>query len=340
MIYELLKNISESIGYNGNYYIERQLQLAYSAAGRMALSSLHDIQSCDENDISIQHFKSRASEVFKACLSNCSNQLENISPQKIAEEIYNIYLNSGYIYYRDNNIRQAQLTAEKTDGICFLRGVNPWEQSKMSGLGMYKEDSTGENDTIESIASMFCLQNEPIYNLADRLIKNAYWTESPSEKNMEFLSMHEISKDYWKKQPDNSISIMRTIQKPHKYFIYKYEDNKVWSWEIPTWMTDDNEYMHLCNAILKYNDRLPPIIYSSAKEEQFNKCIIINLSYPLPPAEMNFLKLYSWPVSFTGNNSYNQSGISDLKRIMKKDVFSVFKKLMERSGWIFYEGVI
>lgn len=340
MIYELLKNISEHIGHNGNYCIERQLQLAYSAAGKMALSALHDIYDKNNLDISIQHFKSRAEEVFNAFLKK-QNHCLDINAKDIAEEIYSIYLKTGYIYHKNNKIRQAQLREEQAHGVCFLRGLNPWEKSKMSGLGMYNEAIIKKNDSIESTAAMFGLQEEPINSLAKRLIKDAIWNEcfSNSDDGIEFMSMNSFEKGYWISHPDKkaSVSLMRTSIQPHKYFMYRYDNGKRYSCELPEWMTDNGEFLLLCNAILEYNSKLPAIKYSYTKNEQFTMCVNINLSYLLPPSEMNFMRLYSWPASFIKNKEYVNSGISDFKRIMKAEVFSALKKLIERSGWIFKE---
>jgi hypothetical protein len=290
----------------------------------MALASLFDKVE-DNPYISIEHFQRRASRILNA-YKDVYPEIEqyiSVPTAELSREIYNIYLSTGYFYHTPRRIMPAAKKDGNFKNICLVRGAKLNRTVHMCGLGMYCNEDTFCND-ICNILDMFKIPNISLKNYGDCLLNRATWTKLNYMDNVEYLiTSGSFSRGYWTYKADTTgqVSLMRYIgQGKTMYFLYRCEDNIFYGYELPDWMVDNKQYRRIANAILSMRETLPPI-----RIKQDNELVYIQLGYLLPPEELNFLKLFSWPQSL-----YRQS--CDFNRVMNKDVFVVFEKMLEVMG--------
>lgn len=121
-----------------------------------------------------------------------------------------------------------------------------------------------------------------------------------------------------------SISVLRCNG---YYYLYFYRDEELIISPLPLWMVENGMYRTICCAILKERQALPPIDYTMD-----GNLVHVHLNYLLPRPELNLLRLYSWPESFT-------SASADFARCLNKEVFVVLKELLISQGYEFLEGL-
>ncbi len=78
-------------------------------------------------------------------------------------------------------------------------------------------------------------------------------------------------------------------------------------------------------GLLQERRRLPSIKYHSNRS-----LVIVRPGYLLPPPELRFFQLYSWPSTI---NKFDDA----FNRIMQVDVFLGFKAYLESRGYVFEE---
>ena len=143
----------------------------------------------------------------------------------------------------------------------------------------------------------------------------------------EYLRMEPpFTYSYWVNRPYNNkdISIMRSGMKGAQiYYLYQYDGKDFFVHQLPEWQTADSAYRSLSNACLYVNGVLPPVRYRIDGET-----IRVRQNYLLPPAELNLIRLYSWPDNF-GNVT------SPFIRIMNRDVFEMIKAILTLQGYRF-----
>ena len=139
--------------------ISWKCRIVYSVLGNLALASLWDIQ--DEHEpISVTHFKHRIEQLTKAYFLMYPEVKAHFLPEieKLYDEIYESYLNTGYIYHSPKRIAPAALTQAKHGNIIFQRGVPLNQRVFMSGLGLYQV-SKEQTKSNHSVQSMFLLKH-------------------------------------------------------------------------------------------------------------------------------------------------------------------------------------
>ena len=107
------------------------------------------------------------------------------------------------------------------------------------------------------------------------------------------------------------------------YYLYQYDGKDFFVHQLPEWQTADSAYRSLSNACLYVNGVLPPVRYRIDGDT-----IRVRQNYLLPPAELNLIKLYSWP-----ENYGNVTGM--FNRIMDRDVFEMIKDILSLQGYQF-----
>lgn len=110
------------------------------------------------------------------------------------------------------------------------------------------------------------------------------------------------------------------------YYLYQYEGSVLRVSQLPGWRTDDYEYRSVATGNLMAQNTLPETVF-----RMDGNLVTIKIGYLFPPAEMNAIKLYSWPVSYVGLPH-------DFTRIMNRDVFEEFHLLLSGLGFHFKEG--
>ena len=305
-------------------------RIIYSLLGRMALASLFDTDygTEEEEDSSITHMKRRINKVF-ASYQDMYPELKTLLPMdstELAEEMYDIFLNTGVIYHKPNRIVMSSKSDSIVNEIKFTRGYELDSKQKISGLGTYEQFLGQEN--IDQFINMFQLENIMLSQLWNIYTKKSKWDTVDINADIEYLrTKPPYNKGYWTNNIDKTgeTSILKIKTKgTYLYYLYKYE-NKLYASELPQWLVENNNKRLLTNACLRKKDVLPPTKYRIDGD-----LVYIEFQY-LPPQSVLYLwKLYSWPL-LMNKLPY------DFKRICDRKVFESIKTVMIQLGYEFIE---
>lgn len=303
-------------------YISRVI---YSLIARMGYASLWDTTTDSENTISIRHFKNRIVDVLKSYMDIFPQIISVFSnPEEIADEIYDIYLNAGCIYHSKYSAFPANESKAQNEKVIFTRGEGLSSDNYLCGIGTYRlQDNI--IDGASSIINMFQLHEEVISNYWKRLTNNISWTYQDDVSKYEYLRLYQpFNYGYFENKPcEGKIQLARTRDKANRMYYLSMLKEKMALAPIPSWMSDNHEYRLYSNSCLMNNDSLP-----ASKYRVDGTLVELRLGYLLPPAELNFVKLYSWPYS------YNEIKSSVYRRFMTKKVFSSIKNVLETEGFV------
>lgn len=334
----LLESISKQLNIPKTTDSEWICQIVYSVAGQMALASLWDHPE-EDNSISIQHFKNRSSQIIDA-YQGIYPQISHYFPSdksNLLEEIYSIYLRTGFLYHSAYQITPAVSIDACCGNVSTFRSPSPDAKLFMSGLGFYLPQKQS-SDT--SIFEAFGLQTQSFESYLDELINHSEWESIEWPDKAEFLRLEPpFSKGYWQQAPDKSTRVsLARYGEPNKLFVfYRYHDGHYQQKPIPEWRIRDwfssgtanyGEYRRIAIALLKQYGTLPEI-----KARTIGNLVEIKVGYRLPPSEEEFFKLYSWPVTYDFSSNFPQV----FTRKMAKQVFPMFRHTLETLGYCFVE---
>jgi len=314
----------------------------YSLLGRMAYASLmdhweeqDDAPECSEI-VSVIHFKQRIRTIL-SCYLELYPEIHPCFADEtgtLCDEIYDIFLKSGCIYHTPYRICSAAPCCARHGNLRFERGMPLNRKQYISGLGAYLPASTTEcmGKVYSSIREMFGLQADTLSEAWQAWTDAADWRPLPATEEMEYLFHGSFAKQ-WKNTPekDDVISVARLGgPEGYLYYLYQIKNGQLMGSQLPNWQVNDSFYekkAYLCvtNACLNSLSRLPAIKFRAD-----GPVVYIHFGYLPPPAELYWLKLYSWPVSF---NRFP----SDFRRVFCRDVFHAIKEVMEQSGYQFAE---
>lgn len=306
-------------------------RLVYSICGMMAYASLWD--EVDTEPISIVHLKRRVSRMltnYKSMYPELSKTLPQTS-EELENEIVDQFLCAGVMYHRPNRIAPSMKHEEPFEGILFLRGIALDRISYVSGIGFYgKQDIIANPDKIKA---MFGLEHNTLQALWHKTISTASWeTGLTFAQNAEYLRLKPpFSSGYWINQPDTNgpVSILRIGMKGSQlYYLYRYSGATIEVSPLPQWQVESYNYRSLACACLSANGTLPPIEYF-----EDGALVHIHMHYLLPPRELAFLKLYSWPESCA-------SLPCNFRRKLSTEVFTAMKDVLADEGYTFQGGTI
>lgn len=305
---------------------EWKVRIIYSICGMMAYTSLWD-DSSDEN-ISITHMKHRITDIcdsYKYMYPETKNYLPYASDM-LEEEITQLFLDTGIIYHRPNRISPARKSEACYGNISFQRGINIQNIEFLSGLGFY---SINKKESAElCVEEMFGLDELDLEQRWKFILSQATWkSEKEFESNTEYLKMETpFTKGYWINRPykNGDVSILRTGMKGSQlYYLYRYNQNNLELSALPLWQVEKSQYRSLSNACLQQKNVLPSIEYNID-----GSLIHFHINYLLPPKELSFIKLYSWPEKLTFLPS-------DFNRKCSAEVFSAIKGILTKQGYRF-----
>jgi hypothetical protein len=301
----------------------------------MAYASLWD--DSEEEPVSIVHLKRKVHGMlanYKSMYPELYESLPRISGE-LEDEITNQFLSTGVVYHRPNRISSAMKHEELFQGILFQRGIALDSISYVSGIGFYSKQDEVENPETKSdkIRSMFSLEQENLQTVWHATVSSASWKSNSSlEQNTEYLRLKPpFSQGYWVNKPDTTgtISILRTGMKGSQlYYLYRHSGITLEVSPLPQWQVESYNYRTLSCACLSNYGTLPPIEYF-----EDGALVHIHMNYLLPPRELAFLKLYSWPESCI-------SLPCDFKRKLSTEVFMAIKNILTDEGYKFKEGTI
>ncbi len=318
--YQITRGKSEDVN-------QWKIRIIYSVLGRMALASLHDVQEGEEP--SLIHMKRRIEQLaahYKEMYPELGMSMP-IDYEELSEEIYKIYLNTGFIYHKPNRVVMATPTDACLNGIKFTRGYEIDTKQRMSGLGTYiKEETT---ITTSSFLDMFQLNQQTLSDCWTLCVKHANWQTFHSELSIEYLRMvPPFERGYWIDKPDNRgvVSLLRTGFKGSQlYYLYKVENGALMVSQLPQWQVEDYAYRSLSNACLFQEGVLPATTYRYDGD-----LVYLSFGYLPPPTELYLWKLYTWPTSIT-------SLPKDFNRVCMRSVFDEIKSVMQKQGYKFIE---
>lgn len=302
-----------------------ECRVIYSALGHTALTSLWDTEENYE-PISVIHFKQRIVRNYEAykVLYPLISSFFTVPANELMNELYEIYVSSGYIYHSPNKIVPAIYSKCVWDNVIFLRGIAPGSQVSMSGLGFYSINNKKE---VGRLSEMFNLSSQTLEESLKYLVMDANWKNDDIFVSKEYLRLAPpFTHGYWKDNPDikGEISLLRAgSTKGYIYYLYQYREGKCYVSQIPDWLTKGYEYRKISNWILNALGTLPAIDYCEKRNT-----VEVKINYLLPPREMCLLKLYSWPQSY-------RKLPCDFNRVFAKNVFSAIKKCLQQIGYTF-----
>lgn len=326
-LYDAAKELNIKIGYREDA-VTWKARIIYSILGRMALASLWDRE---DELISITHFEGRIKELRKAYLKLYPEVgvIFTADSDKLAKEIYNIYLSTGFIYHSPYRIAPVPERVSSGSSIKFIKGANLKRDIFMSGLGTYINSYIEDIRKTYDIEDIFGLQKENIADYSQRIINGADWSKMNNTDNVEYLREEApFTGGYWKNEPekDGRVSLLKVnYLGSYSCYLYYY-DKGLFVSSLSGWMTNEGEYRRIAVGMIKSRGRLPETLY-----KRDGDIVKIEINYLFPPSELNFIKLYSWP----GNSRVIES---KFKRVMQKDVFETIKAYLESIGYIFREG--
>ena len=180
---------------------------------------------------------------------------------------------------------------------------------------------------------MFGLEHENLQALWSATLSAASWKAYlPIGQNTEYLRLTPpFSQGYWINKPDTTetVSILRTGMKGSQlYYLYRYNNEILEVSPLPLWRVENDNYRTLACACLSNYGTLPPIEYFEDGELAH-----IHMNYLLPPRELEFFKLYSWPERCT-------SLPCNFKRKLSAKVFTAIKTILSDEGYEFNGGLI
>ena len=311
--------------------IDWKSRTIYCMAGRIGLCSLWD--KLEEGSVSIVHFKKAVERelthllrVYAECMPEFPGDVSILS-----EEFLNIYIKCGYIYHSPFNIHPSIHKRVTVGNIEFLRGAYIDLPCKMSGLGLYRvvkaNDSNYEN--VISALELFHLCQTNIIDYGNSIIETAIWKEFSYTGRIEYLKTKGAFKSgYWCQEPDSDgrVSLLRAGERGQQiYYLYYYEGNKCYTSTLDPWRVENGEYRRIAIFIISRDHDLMNIEY-----HKNGSVVEIRQNYLLPPDELSFIKLYSWPI-------FMKNGTDDFNRIMSKEVFISIKTILENTGYKFKE---
>ena len=303
-------------------------RIVYSYLGQIGLSSLFDIQE-DLSASSIQHFKSRISEALESFLEMYPELTGAFSTddESLLDEIYDIIQKTGLIYHEPYRIVPCVRKLAIGSNMIFSRGQAIEEKRFLSGLGSYLPFINEKAGV--SVSEMFMLHTENLGKSWLNLISDSVFTEVHAILPFEYLrTKPPFNRGYWCDDPDGSgsVSVARTGMPGKRiYYLYQYEGSVLRVSQLPGWRTDDYEYRSVATGNLMAQNTLPETVF-----RMDGNLVTMKIGYLFPPAEMNAIKLYSWPASYVGLPH-------DFTRIMNRDVFEEFHLLLSGLGFHFKE---
>ena len=308
--------------------IEWKLRVVYSAIGRQSYASLWSIDTPNKN-VSITHFKRKIKSLllaWKDILPEIAYEF-TVDEEEFADEIYEIFENTGSVLHSPMRVTPSEEKNVQRGKMQLLRSPKLNRNTVFSGLGAYIIDNNCDNF---DDYSAFGINKRTLDEIYDHEISICEFRKIDNQNDAEYLRLTPpFSKGYWQNYPDKDgdISLMRinTSSNNRIYYFYKNDGNHMNVFQIPKWKTEGHAYRNISVPILHNRGSLQPIEYSES-----GTIVKVKLNYLIPPAELNFFILYSWPSTYKISKFY-------FKRIMIKCVFEEFKSALEKKGYEFIQ---
>ena len=326
--------------------VERwKTRIIYSILGRMAYASLFDgyeeplVTMQDSEPISIVHLKRRVQKLFDAYLElypEVSNVL-NLTSQDLSDEIYEVFNKAGFVYHRPHRICASLPCYAEIGDIRFERGMPLNRLQLMSGLGIFThvhQSPAYDRATKKPLPEMFGFTSGTLESQWNMMTSSPTWQTIMDTAGVQFLrEQPPFRAGYWLNAPsrmDGGISICRTgLPGNHQYYLYQVHNKTILISPIPYQYTSDPHFGQasyaVANCCLAANGKLPAFIFHVD-----GPIVMLSMEYLLPPPELYFLRLYSWPAYFSGRTE-------SFRRLINTSVFTAIRTVLEARGYLFQE---
>ena len=262
---------------------------------------------------------------WKCCYPELQSTF-NVTDDTLYEEIYQVFRLTGCLYHTPYRIAPPAASAAAEGAIVFTRGMGLSDIGNVSGLGTYRKNS--EEKTNYSVTEMFAL-NPPLREIWNQWIRSASWSADNLPEMREYLrTCPPFSYSYWRRKPERKegITLLRCGQPgKRQYYLFRAGTGRGEISVIPQWLTDEMGWRVLACAILAHGGCLPATVY-----RRDGHVVFLKLGYLYARQELNFLKLYSWPLSVTDLPH-------DFSRAINADVFDALRIILEQRGYLFTE---
>ena len=325
-------------------------RLIYSAAGRMTLASLWDMEEKRQKrgaaiatsmgafmdrasgpgevwpNLPLAHLKSMLKARLSAFMTLYPEGAELLPPpEDLSQEIQEIYGDAGFFYHRPYWAAPALPNSASFGHLTLHRAGSPFLKSRMSGLGLYTfghetarmtEERAKNLDTTREIREMFLLPPLPLIESLQEILRTGDYESVKIPKHAEFLKMHgPFAGGFWIPPSDRektNLTLMRVrIRKMQYSCILLTGDGR--GVEVSDWK-------RAAAALLIWNKAMPKIRVSLGKSTA-----LVELPYPLPEEEEALFRLLTWPV--------RKSSGAGLSGRMALPVYELFRSLVLEDGY-------
>ena len=292
----------------------------YSVTGLQMLSSLYDFDDdmsfgdeVSDNTVSMQHVLHRGKNLAEIFGENSFD----------ADRVRELYIQNGFMLYKNNRLAYPKTTFAEAEGMFLARGLPPWKAKKVSGLGMMTQKASVAAVRVED---MFNIERSSIGDWFDKFINTISWEKVDClPQDVEWLNISEKPTiGYWlSKPPQRGFSLCRTKSKVVKDYNLLRVSDGVARCPLPTWRVENGEYYRIAIALRVLNNNAPTVMFKKQKHT-----VTAKFDYLLPPAEQNFIELFSW------NTSDKPSDLSGrLERVFAIDLHKTITTVFERLGY-------
>jgi len=301
-----------------------QNRIKYSVLGLQMLSALYDKyddfdDTPNNSSVSRQHISSRAKKLAEIFGIN----------QERCEDILQLYIETGFILRKSNRLACPPASTAQVGLSCIARGVHPSFAKLISGFGFLVKS---DNSTKSSVDDMFNLVTVDIKQWTEMFMNNlkGEWKSNEDLTDFEFINAQAtVWKSYWTDiAPKSGLSLCRSKDEVGRiYKLLSIKKDVVNGLRLPEWTTNNGEYLRLAIS-LRVTNKNPP----KAKAKKYIRTTIFEYDYKLPPAEQNFIELYSWK----RDNSQDKYKWP-YSRIVSNELYQVFITIFHRLGYTIKE---
>lgn len=304
-----------------------QCRILYSALGAIAYASLLDQQE-DTDSNSIVHFKRRIRDSLQSYIElyPSIHSVYTSDWESLCDELYDIFITTGQVYHTPNWLSSAAPCSSQINDISFIRGTAPDYSCSFSGVGRYTQNVC---DITPSVTpnEMFAIPSVSLTEQWSHILENCKWSNLREDAVIEYHRLTPpFHHGYWTNMPQkkDSITLARTgFPGSSIYYLCKVQGGQRTFNQLPSWLTDNYGYRSISTCCLNAHGTLPPIAYHESGE-----LVALHFSYLLPPPELNFVRLYSWPTTYA-------EFPHNFRRTMTRTVFCAFKHILESIGYQF-----
>lgn len=256
-------------------------------------------------------------------------------------EILDLYIQTGSYYKKNYYLAPAlRRTINLSQDVQLIRGISPGELFHVSGLGNWRFVQKKTNAVI-NFEKLYDLQQESYaeyyQHLETRFDAEGEYGDLPDAAKFLRMQPRSIKRwgPYWLDSPDlrdQKLSLGRFGNRgQERYFLFRREGNRHKILSLSSYETNpehrrprngSREYIRIASALLTNRGTLPEIRVTIG-----SSTVSLDFGYLLPPAELSFIKLYSW-----SEEGFKKVG-QNYRRRVSKELYPPIEAYLERLGY-------